>query len=122
MQNPAPDAFDRPGGESSRPSKPRPIDLDHLSGQTLADRAVEEEVLAVFAHEALLVRERILQADPAERTRLAHALKGLARSVGAFALAECADEIESRPDDRMALRRITAAIDEVSDFIAAISR
>ncbi len=122
MQNPAPAVFDRPGGEASQASQRRPIDLGHLACQTLGDRAVEEEVLATFAHQAMLVRDRIFDADTGERLHLVHNLKGSARSIGAFALADCASDIEDHPDDRNAFQRIADAIDQVSDFIATISR
>jgi HPt (histidine-containing phosphotransfer) domain-containing protein len=120
LQNSA--AFDRPGGEASVSSRSRPIDLAHLTRQTLGDRAVEEEVLQMFVCQALLVRDRILQASATERFHLAHGLKGSARSIGAFAIADCAGKIESDPDDSAALDRLTLLIDEVRDFIAAISR
>ena len=122
MPNPAPVAFDRPGGGPSQASRRRPVDLAYLARQTMGDRAVEEEVLAIFAHQAVAVRDRFASADRGERLYLAHSLKGSARNIGAFALAKCAEEIEAHPDDRKALQSIVAAIDEVSDFIAAISR
>jgi HPt (histidine-containing phosphotransfer) domain-containing protein len=115
-------AFDRPGGETSGSPRSRPINLAHLARQTLGDRAVEQEVLQMFVCQALLVRDRILQASAKERFHLAHGLKGSARGIGAFALADCAGEIEARPEDRSALNRLTLLIDEVRDFIAAINR
>ena len=68
------------------------------------------------------IRDGIAGADEAERRRLAHTLKGSARSVGAFALADCAQRIEVDPFDRASLSRLAALIGEVRDFIAAISR
>lgn len=122
LQNSRAVAFDRPGGESSVQSQSRPIDLAHLSRQTLGDRKVEQEVLALFVNQALAVRDKILDANAAERFQLAHGLQGSARGIGAFALADCAGEIEAHPDDRAALKRLTLLIDEVRDFIAAINR
>ena len=49
-------------------------------------------------------------------------LKGSARGVGAFAIADCATEIERQPEDGQALKRLGKLIDEVRDFIAAINR
>jgi HPt (histidine-containing phosphotransfer) domain-containing protein len=49
-------------------------------------------------------------------------LKGSARGVGAFAIADCATEIERRPEDNQTLKRLGKLIDEVRDFIAAINR
>ena len=113
-------AFDRPGGESCGSACSRPI--AHLSRQTLGDRSVEQEVLKLFVQQALMVRDRIEAASPVERLRLAHGLKGSARGIGAFAIADCVSEIETHPEDGGNLRRLSGLIDQVRDFIAAITR
>ncbi|GAA4114894.1 Hpt domain-containing protein [Aminobacter aganoensis] len=115
-------AFGMPGGESSGASHGRPIDFEHLSRQTIGDRDVEREVLDMFVHQALSVRDAIVPADLAERLRLCHALKGAARGVGAFPIADCVAELEERPDDARLLKRLAGLIDELRDFLAAISR
>jgi HPt (histidine-containing phosphotransfer) domain-containing protein len=115
-------AFSMPGGEPSDPARARPIDLAHLSRQTSGDRDLEREVLELFVEQALAVRDKIAGASLKERLYLAHALKGSARGVGAFAIAECACAIEDSPTDRLILKRLARLIDEVRDFIAAISR
>lgn len=115
-------AFGRPGGESCLKSEARPIDLAHLSRQTLGDREVEQEVLGLFAQEAKLVRERFGKAEAAERARMMHRLKGAAGGVGAFAIARCAAAIEARPRDEALRKSLAGLIDEVLDFIASISR
>jgi HPt (histidine-containing phosphotransfer) domain-containing protein len=115
-------AFDRLGGESCGTARARPIDLSHLARQTLGDREIEREVLALFLQQAVTVREQIGGASRVERLRLAHGLKGSARSVGAFAIADCVARIETHPDDRDAIAQLSALIEELPDFIAAISR
>jgi len=110
------------GPESGGAPRSRPVDLAHLSRQTMGDRELEREVLQLFVQHAEVVRGRILDAGTGERLSLAHALKGSARNVGAFAIAQCAGEIESRPADRLALKRLALLIDQVRDFVAAISR
>ncbi|KRB14213.1 histidine kinase [Mesorhizobium sp. Root695] len=115
-------AFSMPGGDVSGPRRSRPVDLAHLARQTMGDRSLEQEVLALFVQQALSVRDKILDADIKDRLLLAHGLKGSARGVGAFAIADCATEIEHRPEDNQTLRRLGTLIDEVRDFIAAISR
>jgi HPt (histidine-containing phosphotransfer) domain-containing protein len=115
-------AFDRPGGETCGSAHSRPIDLTHLSRQTLGDRALEQEVLQLFVQQALMVRDEISGAAPVERLRIAHGLKGSARSVGAFAVAKCVEAIEKDPSDGRALKQLSDRIDEVRDFIAAIGR
>ena len=115
-------AFSMPGGDVSGPRRSRPVDLAHLARQTMGDRSLEQEVLALFVQHALSVRDRIVEANIKDRLLLAHGLKGSARGVGAFAIAECATEIEHRPEDDQTLRRLGKLIDEVRDFIAAINR
>lgn len=115
-------AFNMPGGESSGAAHGRPIDLEHLARQTMGDREVEREVLDLFVHQALSVRDAIVSADIAERLRLSHALKGSARGVGAMPIADCVAEIEARPADAKLIKRLTRLIDDARDFIASISR
>lgn len=115
-------AFARPGGESCASSKARPVDLVHLSRQTMGDRALEQEVLDMFVQQVCAIRERMATADEVERCRLAHTLKGSARGVGAFSLAECAGRIEENPSSKALLKKLSSLIDEVRDFIAAINR
>jgi HPt (histidine-containing phosphotransfer) domain-containing protein len=72
--------------------------------------------------QALSVRDQIAEAAKAERLQLAHGLKGSARGVGAFAVADCLTEIEKQPEDRHLIKKLSTLIDEVRDFIAAICR
>jgi HPt (histidine-containing phosphotransfer) domain-containing protein len=116
-------AFAMPGGEGSSPAaRTRPVDLQHLSRQTLGDRSLEQEVLQLFMQQAVSVRDQIGRCAMAERLQLAHALKGSARGVGAFAIADCVADIEKQPDDKGLQKRLANLIDEVRDFIAAINR
>lgn len=115
-------AFSMPGGEASQAKRNRPIDLMHLGRQTMGDRALEQEVLGLFLQQSQQVREQMSRAAAAECKQLAHGLRGSAQGVGAFAIADCAAEIESRPDDRQAKRRLARLIDEARDFVAAICR
>ena len=115
-------AFSMPGGEASDTRRSRPIDLAHLSKQTMGDRDLEHDVLGLFAEQAQTVRKQIGKAEIKDRLFLAHALKGSARGVGAFAIAECACAIENSPTDRLVVKRLVRLIDEACDFIASISR
>ncbi|NDW05440.1 histidine kinase [Jiella sp. 40Bstr34] len=79
------------------PSRRSPIDLVHLARQTAGDRALEVEVLGLLVIQIERARPAILAAGPQERCRLAHALKGAARNLGAFRLADAAEELERDP-------------------------
>ncbi len=115
-------AFSMPGGDASGTARSRPVDLAHLARQTMGDRGLEQEVLALFVQHALSVRDKIVDADVQQRLLLAHGLKGSARGVGAFAVADCATAIERQPEDAGTLNRLGTLIEEVRDFIAAINR
>lgn len=122
QQHAQPVAFSMPGGESCARARSRPIDLAHLSRQTMGDRTLEQEVLGLFLQQAVSIREALTGASIAERLRLAHGLKGSARGVGAFAIADCAAEIEAAPGERSVLSRLARHIDDLREFMAAIGR
>ena len=76
----------------------RPIDLVHLSRQTLGDRALEVELLALFERQAAQIMERLndcaKDSDRRWRRDLAHTLKGSARAIGANRVAAAAHTYE----------------------------
>ncbi|MBN9235956.1 MULTISPECIES: Hpt domain-containing protein [Phyllobacteriaceae] len=115
-------AFSMPGGDASGPARSRPVDLEHLSRQTMDDRDLEREVLALFVQQALSVRDELPAADKSRRLLLAHGLKGSARGVGAFTIADWASEFERRPEDERLAGRLAKLIEDVRDFIAAVNR
>jgi HPt (histidine-containing phosphotransfer) domain-containing protein len=71
-----------------------PIDLDHLKRMTLGDASLEREVLAIFAGQAVHLIEA-LAALPPEAADLTHTLKGSARAIGAFQVADAAEALEA---------------------------
>jgi HPt (histidine-containing phosphotransfer) domain-containing protein len=71
-----------------------PIDLKHLARMTLGDSRLEREVLGMFVKQAARIVEA-LAASPADAPSLAHTLKGAARAIGAFRVAEAAAGVES---------------------------
>lgn len=115
-------AGEQASASARAPSRTRPIDLVHLARQTLGDSDLECQVLSMFLHQADSVCERIASADETETRRLAHGLIGSARGVGAFALADCAAEIEDRPSRPGALERLSALIEDVRAFVGGITR
>lgn len=115
-------AFGLPGGERCSAAPKRPIDLTHLARQTLGDRDLEREVLGMFLHQIGEIGEKLSRSVGEERKRLAHQLKGSARGVGAFALADCAEKVELHPNHKGLLKPLSDRISEVKEFIASISR
>lgn len=71
----------------------KPVDLVHLSAQTMGDRALEAEVLRIFLSQAPVWMDALTGGNAARR-EAAHTLKGSARTIGAFRLADLAAEAE----------------------------
>ena len=100
-----------------------PIDFAHLRRMTLDDDRLEREVLALFSAQAANL-VGMLATMPADAGALAHTLKGSARAIGAFAVADAAVRLETlihnggdpaealaELDDAVALAR--SAVDEI---------
>lgn len=69
------------------------LDLVHLSRQTMGEPALESELLELFDRQAANALDRL--AGPfGKRAEIAHMLKGSARAVGAFAVADAAERLE----------------------------
>src|SRR5271167_3847566 len=71
-----------------------PIDNIHLERMTLGDATLEREVLAMFSAQAVGLIDT-LAALPANAMALAHTLKGSARAIGAFRVADAAECLET---------------------------
>jgi len=102
-----------------------PIDLQHLGRMTLGEPGLEREVLSLFATQShdLMVR---LAALPDDAAVLAHTLKGSARAIGAFRVAEAALHFEGalREENDLtgALDALRDAVDEARTAIDAMLR
>lgn len=100
-----------------------PLDLDHLSRMTLGDPDLEQEVLAMFAEQAARLIAA-MAAQPADTSMLAHKLKGSARGIGAFAVADAAAGLEmairTGHNSSDAFAALKEAVAEVRAAIAAI--
>ena len=102
-----------------------PIDFEYLRRMTLGDTGLEQEVLAMFvAQSARLVST--LATMPSDAGALAHTLKGSARAIGAFAVADGAARLEtviaggSDPSD--ALAELGDAVAQARAVIEAVLR
>ena len=85
-----------------------PVDLDHLNRYTGGDAALNQEILHLFevqCREMVVKLEELAgQGDLTGKAwrELTHTLKGAARGVGAFGLADVAAEAEKLTNDRLA--------------------
>ena len=102
-----------------------PLDLDHLARMTLGDAELEHEVLAMFAEQSTRLIAT-MAALPADASALAHKLKGSARGIGAFAVADAAAHLECaiRTNDHpsRAFAELKEAVAEAQSAIEAILR
>ena len=101
----------------------RPIDMAHLSRQTMGDTGLELEVLRLFDEMSHVYYDRLERSTtvPDLLTNL-HTLKGAASGIGAFGLAELARvaEKELREGAMVNPERIDdlhVAVEELSAFI-----
>ena len=76
-----------------------PIDIGHLERMTLGDAGLEREVLAMFSAQAVGLIAK-LAALPADSRRAGAHLKGSARAIGAFRVADAAESLEARAAER----------------------
>lgn len=116
-------AFEAPEtGLKPRPSGQRPVDLVHLARQTGGDKALETEVLALFAKQVRQAMAELSKLDAESRRALAHRISGSAKGVGAREVARCADEIEKKPKDAESIAAFTKAVIEADNFIVGLAR
>jgi HPt (histidine-containing phosphotransfer) domain-containing protein len=103
------------------------VDLHHLDRYTGGDQAVNREILALFENQCHEMVARLGElvctesADPIGWRHVTHALKGAARGVGAFGLANEAAQAETvGPGQRgaaEAFERVKAKSEAVYHFI-----
>jgi HPt (histidine-containing phosphotransfer) domain-containing protein len=105
------------------------VDLTHLSRYTGGDEAINAEVLKMFnaqTSELVMKLKGILDArDVKSWKEVTHTIKGAARGVGAFPLAEAAafaepiDPIHDRGNASLAITALKTEAGEVEAFIQA---
>ncbi|MCP3054531.1 Hpt domain-containing protein [Aurantimonas marianensis] len=102
------------------PSGRRPIDLVHLARQTSGDRKLEAEVLGLLMRHLEMFDERLEIATRDESRYIAHALKGAARNIGAFPLADAAQRFECSVLDSDAVAALRSEMKETARFVRSL--
>jgi HPt (histidine-containing phosphotransfer) domain-containing protein len=104
-----------------------PIDREHLARMTLGERSLEREVLELFDRQSDMLFARMCKSTPEVAAAAAHTLKGSARGVGAWRVANAAEAVELAAAGRAAeikaaLGALKAAVDETKAAIAELLR
>jgi HPt (histidine-containing phosphotransfer) domain-containing protein len=98
------------------------IDLVHLGRMTLGEKSLEAEVLALFDRQTDMLLTRMEQAPPAAAAAFAHTIKGSARGIGAWRVAEAAEAVEraaaGSADLTGVIGGLAAAVNEAHSAIA----
>jgi len=107
----------------------KPIDLVHLSRQTFGSKDLEKEVLSLFLSHSRQCLERMRQSETDDAfADAAHSIKGSARAVGAFALANLVETSETMAraghleDKAAAVVEIEAGINSTNQYIELLQR
>jgi HPt (histidine-containing phosphotransfer) domain-containing protein len=108
----------------------RAVDLDHLDRYTGGDRSLNEEILRLFDNQCMemVTHLEALAAGTVDLKRwkeITHTLKGAARGIGAFALADAAAAAEPLAQDPSmleAVQRLKAKSEAVHGFIEEFLR
>ena len=104
----------------SCPSRHRPIDLVYLTRQTLGDRGLEREILGLMRRQISISADRLERDANPDLRQIAHALKGAARNIGAFALSDAAERLERAPGSAVALAALEIEMHRASRFITSL--
>jgi hypothetical protein len=104
------------------------LDRNHLARITLADEALEREVLGLFHRQAAMLLGRMANEAPRVIAALAHTLTGSARSVGAWQVAAAAEGVEcaaagcEQAGIEAAIGRLSTAVTQPQAAIAGLTQ
>lgn len=95
-----------------------PVDLVHLSKQSLGDKSLENEILRLFKSQSVLYLDRLQNATTADERRFAsHTLVGSARGLGAWKVAQEAKDIEINCTSARDISGLRRAVEETNAYI-----
>lgn len=102
----------------------RPVDLVHLAKYTMGNRELEQEVLTLFTKQSLIYLDRLRNAADQQTWReAAHTLKGSARGIGAWHVADVVASLEqittekAQKDKKRLVEDLSEVVTEANDFI-----
>lgn len=99
----------------------RPVDLVHLARHTLGNRDLEREVLQIFVRQSAIYLDRIRDATTVtERQMAAHTIKGSARGIGAWQVADIAEGLENPGPANDLVGELAEAVKKTNGFISGL--
>ncbi len=108
--------------ESPSIKSDRPIDLVHLSRQSLGDRELEIELLSLFSRQSEQIIEHLGSSMSASDRRwrhdLSHTLKGSARAIGAGRVALAAEAYEEAMYAGRSEAELAACVERLQSTVA----
>ena len=90
------------------------IDVAHLTRVTLGERELAREVLGMFLEQSGNLMMRLAH-GAGVGADVAHTLKGAAKAIGAFAVADAAEDVEHSLRSGHAARRQIASLQDALD-------
>ena len=106
-------------------AQPAPVDLAHLARYTGGERTLDEEVLRLFAGQSAELMgelQAVIAARDSKRWHhITHSLKGAARGIGAFPMADVAAAAEAL-DPAAQTREALAVLASLADEAEAVHR
>jgi HPt (histidine-containing phosphotransfer) domain-containing protein len=105
----------------------RPIDMEHLFRMTLGDQHLLREVLRLFDRQIEMLLPRIVHSRvTTTAAAVAHTLKGSARGIGAWRVAQAAEAVERTAGDlagmKISVENLAATAEETRAAIAELLR
>lgn len=97
-----------------------PVDLVHLARHTLGNRELEQEILRLFCRQSEMLMGKMENAESGEELfAYAHTMKGSARGIGAWDVANLAEivEVGGTSDD---IGELNQAVKSTVRFIGSI--
>lgn len=96
------------------------LDFLHLHRQTAGDDALADELLVLMSNQIKQFCPQLNSGNEDFIRHVAHALKGAARAIGAFAFAAAAEALETAPDDGVRLAAFQAEMARLAAFLDAV--
>jgi HPt (histidine-containing phosphotransfer) domain-containing protein len=98
-----------------------PVDLVHLSRQSLGDRSLEREILNLFKSQSALYLDRLSNAKTSDERKLAaHTILGSARGIGAWRVAKEAEAVQADTAHLQDLASLRHCVEEANAYITEI--